>query len=206
MRAVAFVFLLVLTLSATPLNRAVKEVNEKRVKELLKECKDIDLQDKNGDTPLHIAAKVGRLKIIEELLLCKPDADIKNKKGDTPLAIAIAKNQISSVNLILDYKKSVLKQKKQRSDMYNAIMKDDIKTFKVLIKKIHSINIKDKNGVTLLHTAAKYRAKKIVRFLLQNGADVKVKDKEYRDALYYAIYGGDKEIIKMIRKDLNGQK
>lgn len=206
MRVVASVLLLVLTLSATPLNLAIKKVDEDKVKALLKECKDIDLQDKNGNTPLHTAVRIGRLSIIRDILRCKPNIDIKNKRGNTPLSIAIAKNHISSVTLILEYKKNIAKQKKEKPAVYDVIARDDIETFEVLVKKGLDLNTKDKNGVTFLHVAAKHGAKKIVKFLLANGADVKVKDKEYRDALYYALYGRDNEIIEMIRNKIDGQK
>lgn len=199
MRVIVSILLLALTLGATPLIRAIISVNEKQVKELLQECKDINIQDYNGNTPLHAAARVGRLSIVSAVLTCKPDADIKNKKGNTALAIAIARNHFSSVTLILDYKKETTKEEKQKSIINDAIKKDDIAAFKLLIKRGVYVNTKDKNGVTLLHVAAKYRAKKVVKFLLENGADVKMHDNEYRDALYYARFGGDKEIIDMIR-------
>ncbi|MBU0632763.1 ankyrin repeat domain-containing protein [bacterium] len=207
MRVIVSILLLALTLlGATSLNRAILDVNEEKIYELLHECKNINLQDHNGNTPLHAAARVGRVTIVKAVLKCKPDADIKNKRGNTALSIAIAKNHMLSVTLILDYKKETAKQKKQKSVINDMIKKDDIAAFKILIRRGADVNAKDKNGVTLLHVAAKYRAKKIVKYLLENGADVKIHDNEYRDTLYYARFGRDTEIINMIRKKIDGQK
>lgn len=202
MRGAILMVIFAIWLNATPLHDAVKRLDTQKVKVLTKECKDINAQDKYGNTPLHLAVRIGRVSIIRELLKCKPNMKIKNRDGNTPLAIAIAKNRISTVNMLLGYQQKQAFKPKQNSAIYETIVKDDIKSFKIFIQLGLDVNNKDKNGVTLLDIAAKHRAKKIAAYLLQNGADVTLKDKENRDALYYARYGGDREIIDMIRKKI----
>ena len=56
-------------------------------------------------------------------------------------------------------------------------VKSQIDIIKILIKHGVNINEKDKNGVSPLHRAVRFRKPEIVKFLIANGADVNCVDK-----------------------------
>ncbi|EFJ31795.1 hypothetical protein SELMODRAFT_3903, partial [Selaginella moellendorffii] len=64
------------------------------VKQLLQELRDakqVNVVDKDGNTPLHTAVKRQNLKVIQALLWNDADPCQKNIKGDAPLHIAVKK-------------------------------------------------------------------------------------------------------------------
>ena len=70
-----------------------------------------------------------------------------------------------------------------------------------LLSKISSttvINRRNYNGETPLHWACLRGSLKIVRILLQNGADINAKDKDFNTPLHFAAEGGKKSIVKFL--------
>lgn len=67
--------------------------------------------------------------------------------------------------------------------MFRAIAQDDNETVKQQINSGFDINTKDESGTTALHVAVQHGNLEIVRFLLEKGAKVSVKDKAKRQPL-----------------------
>jgi len=82
---------------ATPLHQAVIDVNEAKVKALVKEGSDINAVDKRGKTPLHHAASIGRLSLVKFLIENGADPHLKDRAYKTPLVYAIEKNRVKGI-------------------------------------------------------------------------------------------------------------
>lgn len=71
-------------------------------------------------------------------------------------------------------------------DIFEAIENNDIEKFKLLLNKINSknINIRDENGMTLLHISCLKNNFEITELLLKNGADVNAENNKYETPLH----------------------
>ncbi len=84
--------------------------------------------------------------------------------------------------------------------LFRAIAQEDNETVKQLINSDFNINTKDESGQTALHVAVEHGNLEIIRFLLDKGAKVSVKDKEKHTplAMFFETDAKDEEIAKEI--------
>ena len=118
-------------------------------------------------------------------------------------------------NLEVDRLKSILKEEVNLKGTLLSVccsQSTDHKTqkgiIKLLLKNGVNINEIDKNGVTPIHRAVRFRNPKIVQFLIKNGADVNSIDKRSKSTpLHRAVVssgapstkGKTKEVIEIIK-------
>lgn len=89
--------------------------------------------------------------------------------------------------------------KPDAKSLYLAIKKNDRRIVIMFIKSGAELN-SIYEGQTILGWAAFYRNRDIVRLVLDNGADVNLAGQGYIPAFVSAAYGGDIEILKMIKE------
>ena len=83
--------------------------------------------------------------------------------------------------------------------LFDVILEDDLDMFKDLINKGANINAKNKvSGFYPIMLATIKGYKDIVELLIQNNADLNVRDKEDFNAFLYAIRDGHPDIAKML--------
>lgn len=95
----------------------------------------------------------------------------------------------------------------EEKSMFNAIKKNKIEKVKKLYKKGYNLESKNESGNTALLEAIRYKRKEIAIFLIENGADVKVKTKGGATPLHWAV-SLDIDIVKMLLKkgaDINAK-
>ena len=80
-----------------------------------------------------------------------------------------------------------------------AISKGDLATVKKLVEYGENVNEKS-NGMTPLMIAARYNKVEIIKFLLANGAKLKVKDDNGYTALKYAELSNANEAAQFLRQ------
>lgn len=80
-----------------------------------------------------------------------------------------------------------------------AISKGDINTVKKLVEYGADVNEKS-NGMTPLMIAARYNKVEIIKFLIANGAKLKVKDDNGYTALKYAELSNANEAAQYLRQ------
>jgi ankyrin repeat protein len=104
---------------------------------------------------------------------------------------------IMSIFLILFVRFPLLSQ-----DIHRAASQGDLKTVKILIRSNPELlNKKDEGrGWTPIGLAAFSKHKAIVEYLIDQGADVNVKDKTLWTPLHAAVRGGDTEVIELLIK------
>jgi len=186
-------------LFATPLIKAVKAVDEKKVTAILLQTKTLNAQDTKGNTALHYAAVIGRVSMVKTLLRYHPNLYIENSNTDTPLGLAIKYNRIGVINLLIVAQRQQ-KKKATYTQLQQYIMDSNQRLSGRIFDLGYSVESPDINGVTLLHIALKNRRYTMAKYLIKRGADVCRYDNEHRDALYYVKLSRGIKMTKYIKK------
>ena len=194
------IFILSLPLFAGELHDAVRALDEDQVVRLLDKGADINDRDENGETAMHIATRIGRFSMVKTLLIYDPDLTIENKKGYTPLAIAIHYNHIKSIQALVRIQKN-RKTAVRHPDLHRVAMLGDVNRLKAVLDH-HRVDAPDAKGRTALQLAAREGHIAAVRFLVGRGANPNHVDKEGRNVLYFARFGGDRNVIEFIEQEI----
>lgn len=180
----------------TPLHFAA---NEEVAKLLVGSGADVKAKDNDGRTPLHAA----KSRQVAELLLAKgAELDAKeNKYGTTPLTAAMYRGMgaMSSNN-------------EDPNKLHAKYLKMAELSF-FFVERGADVNVKDKNGGTLLHAATGWRRirkgkKDIAELLIEKGADVNAKNGEGDAPLHVAVNFSSFDLIPILIKngaDVNAQ-
>ena len=130
--------------------------NDAIIEKLLSLGLDIDSIKSNGATPLMIAALRGRLDSFSVLIERKSDPTLKNNKGWTLLHYAarggnhVIIEKLLSLGLNIDSRRS-----DGATPLMIAVYHGRLDGFSVLIEKGSDPTLRDNNGWTLLHYAAR---------------------------------------------------
>lgn len=92
------------------------------------------------------------------------------------------------------------KKEKLNSQLFNAVLKNDLKVVKILLKKNASPNARDKKNWTPLITAASNGYFEIVNELLKSKAKVNLRNVFGDTAYVHAKYKGFDDIAKLLKK------
>ena len=85
------------------------------------------------------------------------------------------------------------------SPLCNAIVKGDLATVKKFVEYGSDVN-EMSNGVTPLMLAARYNKVEILKYLLEKGADKKIKDERGNTAMKYAEYSKSQEALAYLKQ------
>ncbi|MBF0299171.1 MAG: ankyrin repeat domain-containing protein, partial [Oligoflexia bacterium] len=163
----------------------------------------------NGNTALLKAIKhtsVGRLGIITELLAAGANPNARNKKGYNALSMAILKNDLQKVKALINAKGIDLniRDKFQQTELIRAVScnKAEIEIVEALIKgKGINLDAQRDDGGTALMLAVYYNSIAAAKLLIDNGADLDLKNKNGRTALYFAeAVTGNTDMIKLLKE------
>lgn len=88
-------------------------------------------------------------------------------------------------------------------NLVDVLETNAINNFKVALDDGADINGLDGEGWTALQKASRGGYKRMVIFLLENGADATIKDKQGYDALFYATYEKRDEIVEILINHLD---
>jgi len=174
---------------------------------------DINIQNYEGLTALANAVNLGDLEIVQRLLEFKPrgsqkkiNINLRDNEDDSAIRVAIKKSKVEMVEAILQIYESEISSEdiawinaflfkiigghKRASELFNILLK---------IPGIN-VNIKDKNGNTLLTYAIKNELVEIPKILLKDTKiDLNAKNSEGDTALALAKKMNQSEIIKLLQ-------
>ena len=128
-----------------------------------------DIRDQNNNIALHYAIKTKDMEFIEQLLKSGSNTLFADNNGNNSLHLAIFTRESSIVDLILkNSEKSII------------------------------INSRTSTGETALHYAANLQENRLVKLLLNNGADINSQDFEHEyNILHYGINLGSTELVRI---------
>ncbi|WP_264686029.1 MULTISPECIES: ankyrin repeat domain-containing protein [unclassified Wolbachia] len=153
----------------------------------------INEADKNGETPLHLASWGGHLDTLQHLINNGANISTKDSSGNTPLDIARDKGHNNLVQYLQQTQLILDKQ------LLSAIGNSDFNKVRGLIAQGANIDTKDKDGSTLLYSAAEIGDLDRIKFLLDNGANIETKNGEYQATpLHGAVLNERLNVVKLL--------
>ena len=199
----------------TPLHFAASQGNLGCVKMLLEANSDVRLGDRADVTALHFAARNGHLAVVEFLVTnANADPNAKDKSGNTPMhwifsayvhgeavpdqlnepTEPVPSDEDSNTIMVvrrLDVAFWLAQNGANLSDCLRAMILSGYRQFVVRLglRKDLDVNRPDENGVTALHEAAATGDVDVIRWLLENGADIKATTKNSKTLLFFAAIG-----------------
>ncbi|CCF56722.1 hypothetical protein KAFR_0B04260 [Kazachstania africana CBS 2517] len=162
-------------MSDFPLHQACINNDLHMVQELIENSENIkrDLTEKDidGRTPLHWATSFQYSEIIQLLLNNMKAIDLDNLKDDAGWTVFHIACSIGNLSIV--------------EALYNRDIKPDL-------------NLATSQGVTPLHLAVAKKYNDVVKFLIDNGASVRIKDKKGQIALHRAAAVGSMKLVETL--------
>ena len=185
----------------TPLHTSIIIKKDQYTRILIEHMPDVNTFDQAGYTPLMHACKNNNLEIIDDLINHNADVDIKNK------------NHISAITISINNPTIFKRLIPSSDDMEHLFIESCRANITEICKALTNpkyINKRDQHKSTALHYAILNNNIKLTQHLLDNGADVNIKDKDGNTALHLSLHHPDicKQIInhkpnKDLRNKLN---
>ncbi len=179
----------------------------------LKSGADPNFTDSNGAPALMIAVKRRNPYSVKVILKYNPEVNFKDE-GMTPLIMAAGLAEPEISKMLLDKGANVhTKDTMGNTAVINAVGIATIlstfrafETSKILIEYGANVNDIGYDSMNVLQFAVEMGEYDIVELLLENGANVKHKDKKGRTALSMAKEGYNSKMIYLLEKYLKGAK
>ncbi|XP_027928173.1 putative E3 ubiquitin-protein ligase XBAT31 [Vigna unguiculata] len=167
-------------------------------------------------SPLHVAAANGRIQVLSMLLDRSSNVDILNRLKQTPLMLAVMHGKTGCVEKLIHAGANILMfdSIRRRTCLHYAAYYGHIDCLKAILSAAHStpvadswgfarfVNIRDGNGATPLHLAARHRRSECLHALLDNGALVCASTGGYgypgSTPLHMAARGGSLDCVRML--------
>lgn len=164
----------------TPLHLAASEASAKIVHDLVRAGADLTTVNKDSMTALHMAATSGNEETFKALMQEGADVHAKTKDENTALSIAVLNNSVGVVDALLDQ---------------TWLFGSEEGKSRGMVKNKVRINTSVEEGSTPLHLAAKSGNLKLVRKLLDRGADINSFSQSKLQPLHLAVLGGHTEVV-----------
>ncbi|XP_066293026.1 poly [ADP-ribose] polymerase tankyrase-1-like [Branchiostoma lanceolatum] len=154
---------------------------EKCVKCLQALCRyhaDFNAKDESGMTPLHYAAAFDIYQAIDLLSEAGADMNAQDSNGRTPLVVAASMAHVDTVRHLLELQVMVdVTGRDGRTALHQAVVtcsyrqSDDVECVELLLEAGVQPSPRDLDGVTPLHLASREGNDKLIRILIDHGAD-----------------------------------
>jgi len=161
---------------------------------------DLNTLDPGGQHPLFLALR-DESDRVAMFLLSRPEVKVehRNAKGESPLMMAALKGKLELVRRLIDRKAEV--NKPGWAPLHYAAThpgEASLLVVRLLLEHHAFIDAQSPNGSTPLMMAALYGNPKVVRLLLDEGADTAMKNEQGLSAIDFAHRAGRKETADAI--------
>ena len=185
----------------TPLLLSLYNENSSIAEYLINNGADINVTNEDGETPLMYASKVHNIKVIELLIQKGADINVFDNYGNTALIYGV--NNLETVKLLVENGADVNFYKGGSTALISACEyshERNIDVIKYLVSKNANINAQDNKGDTALNKTLDTSDEgsidildfEIAHFLIEQGADVNIKNKrEYTPFIYLGMGEGN---------------
>jgi len=192
----------------TMLHWAAAQGDLELVKSLVEEGKTpVDIRDRDGRTPLLVAAAGGKTAVIGYLVSQGADLGALDKAGRTALHAAAREGWGNVIAFFggkgIREKISPLLSQKDKSGKIPvalAVSENRKDAALQLIALGSPLDVKDDEGMTILHWASGNGYEEIVRLLVSRGAHLDEKDAKGRVPMHLAAAAGHKKIVEILIK------
>ena len=180
------------------------------VRILIQNKVDINVRNNGGSTPLMMASSSGQLKIVQYLIAAGANINLKNNDGNTAFDLARQKKQTG----VVKYFETLFAEDPDAFDPETKITnlmivssQGKLGRVQVYLPTIKNINADDKNGNTALIYAVYTRNRvinnnrlKIIKLLIQRGADPTIKNNDGVTSLELGNRSGNTEVINSLQR------
>ncbi|XP_048239578.1 uncharacterized protein LOC124112111 isoform X2 [Haliotis rufescens] len=186
-----------------PLHCAASEQCVECVK-LFLPVSDVNAQDSDGDTALHcsvLSDKPHSHEVIQALVEKGADVGIKNKEGEIPLHCAASKQCVECVKLFLPVSDVNAQDSDGDTALHSSVLSDEghcHEVIQTLVEKGADVGIKNKEGETPLHCAARRQCIECVKLLLPV-SDVNAQDSDGDTALHSSVLSDEGHCHEVIQ-------
>ncbi|XP_019189929.1 PREDICTED: potassium channel AKT1-like isoform X2 [Ipomoea nil] len=170
--------------------------------QMLKRGMDPDESDANGRTALHIAASKGSLECVLLLLDYGADPNKRDSEGIVPLWDAITEKHGAVITLLID-NGATLSSGDVAHFACSAVEQANLELLKDFVKYGGDPTLLNSLGTTALHMAVSEENVEIVKFLVEQGADVDKPDVHGWSPRALADYQANEEIKEVFTADLS---
>jgi ankyrin repeat protein len=161
----------------TELLNACNTGNIVRLRTLMWDVDDINVQDRDGNTPLHLACRNSKNNhnIISTLLGCKGiDVNSSNKDNNTPMHFLSINGDSRIVSSLLEANANPLSKNKDGNTPAHLYIDSNFKEgITVLLNEFYRpsliVNTKNNELETIMHKAAEQNSSLVHRFLIKGG-------------------------------------
>ncbi|GFS44967.1 shaker pollen inward K+ channel [Actinidia rufa] len=161
--------------------------------QLLRRGMDPNELDSNGRTALHIAAAKGSIECVLLLLDYRADPNRKDSEGNVPLWDAIMGGHESVIKLLINNGAKISSGDVGQFACF-AVEQNNVDLLKDIVHYGGDITLLNSLGTTALHTAISEENTEMVKFLVNQGADIDKPDVHGWSPRALADYQGHEEI------------
>ena len=134
------------------------------------------------------------------------DLSIRDERGRNTLYWAIKNRNRHNVKMLLKHDIDLMVEKNLHA-LVHAIASKDMEVFIHLFNTIDAdVNLKDHEGRTLLMKAVEYEAIPFVRYIMQQGATLKLRDKYNKNIVDYIKNCKNQDIFNLIHYRILNEK
>ncbi|XP_034561495.1 histone-lysine N-methyltransferase EHMT2 isoform X2 [Notolabrus celidotus] len=181
---------------------AAKQGEVQRVLLMLMEGIDPTYQPdaQNRRSALHAAAQRGLLEICYILVQAGAQVDAQDKDQRTPLIDAIINNHIEVARYLIQTGACVYHVEDDGyTGLHHAAKLGNLEIVNMLLETGQvDVNAQDTGGWTPIIWAAEHKHVRVIKALLNRGADVTINDKELNVCLHWAAYAGNVDIAELV--------
>lgn len=160
-----------------------------------------DVNTTTDKTPLKAALESGNTEIFEILINNGADIDTVDDTGITLLEAAAAKNDVKTVQFLLEKGAKATNEGTREGALYKAILNENPEMVKLLVKNGADVNEKEpQNSFTVLQTAILKNNDEITDFFIKENADLNQLNNFGFSAADIALASGSDKLDKLCKK------